>query len=226
MGESNNRRPLNELIIHSKVRQAVEDAGYKFIALPSAFLFTQIRDADIYLTYAKFQVSDFEGLLLSKSLAGPMIEMANIDIPLVNYETERKSILFTLDMLGKMPSQPGPKFVFAHILSPHHPFVFDENGNPLQTDQPYFIGGQPEYYGSPQEYSAMLARETSYLDSRLEDVITAILEKSHRPPIIIIHGDHGPGALTNFISLDRNCLSDRFSILNAYYYPEQKYDGL
>ena len=65
-----------------------------------------------------------------------------------------------------------------------------------------------------------------YLNSRLIDVITAILENSPTPPIIIIQGDHGPGAYYDTLELDESCLIERYSILNAYFFPDQAYEAL
>ena len=37
-----------------------------------------------------------------------------------------------LRSLGDQAQQPGPKFVFAHFLPPHHPYLFDRHGNVLK----------------------------------------------------------------------------------------------
>jgi hypothetical protein len=226
MGSSINRGPLTELIMHSQVRRSLEEAGYQFVAMPSATLFTQIRDADVYYTYTRSRINEFEALLLSTTIFNPIIEDLDLDIPLPNYQTERETILFTLEKLKEIPRTPGPKFVFTHILSPHPPFVFDQNGNPVEANRPYFIGDGAAYYGSRDEYVKGYTSELVFLNRKLEETITAILENSEHPPIIIIHGDHGPGAFTEFTSLEENCLVDRVPILNAYYFPAQQYEKL
>jgi hypothetical protein len=45
------------------------------------------------------------------------------------------------------------------------------------------------------------------------------MSNSAKPPIIIIQGDHGPGAFVHHDSLDGTYLQDRMAILNAYLMP-------
>ena len=122
---------------------------------------------------------------------------------------------------------PGPKFVFVHILAPHPPFVFDEHGNPVQADAPYTLGDGGGYPGTREEYIHDYSQEITYINKQLELVITSILSDSETPPIIVIQGDHGPGSQFSMLKLeDVSCLWERFSILNAYYFPDQNYDLL
>ena len=55
-----------------------------------------------------------------------------------------------------------------------------------------------------------------------EEVITTIFEKSARPPIIVVQGDHGSGLLLDVNSAQNTCLRERTAILNAYYIPSIK----
>jgi len=65
------------------------------------------------------------------------------------------------------------------------------------------------------------------LNHELTEIISDILARSATPPIIILQGDHGPGAYFDMLKLDNNsCLSERFSILNAYYFPDRDYQLL
>jgi hypothetical protein len=43
--------------------------------------------------------------------------------------------------------------------------------------------------------------------------------KSEKDPIIIIQGDHGPGAYLDWESIENSILPERFGIINAYYFP-------
>jgi hypothetical protein len=58
------------------------------------------------------------------------------------------------------------------------------------------------------------------------DAVREIIRKSEIPPIIIIQGDHGPGAYLTFDSMEKSNLTERFSILNAYFVPDTVQDDL
>ena len=93
---------------------------------------------------------------------------------------------------------PGPKLVFAHIVSPHPPFVFDENGQALEPSSPYSMNDGDDYKGTLEEYRAGYPGQVRFVNRQLQQVVDALLAQSEAPPLIIIQGDHGPG-----MSLDR-----------------------
>ena len=223
---TDNRAPLVELLQHSEVRRSLQAAGYRFVALPSAIWFTQIRDADVYYAMSGGTINEFEGVLLSSTVLNPLIQALNLDLHVPSYDLHRRYLLFGLEALKDVPDDPGPKFVFAHILGPHPPFVLDANGNPVEPSGSYNILDASMFQGTPQQYSSGYTAEMTYLNSKLEEVIEAILAKSSRPPIIIIEGDHGPGAYFDETQLEQGCLIERYSNLNAYYFPDQEYGAL
>ena len=93
--------------------------------------------------------------------------------------------------LPLIPNLPGNKFVYAHLLSTHQPFLFSKDGS-FSTDQSI------EGYRNSIEFTN---------DSILAS-IDRIIKESDPKPIIILQGDH---SLTG--------TDDAFGILNAYYLP-------
>lgn len=226
MGRSQNRDSLNELIKNSLIRNLFSKEGYAFYALSSSVSLTQLSDADKYFSFSSSPLNDLESLIFVKTVPGAFTDALGLDIPLQNYSTQRKSIAYALETLNTLPTQPGPKFVFAHILAPHPPFVFDSAGNAIQPNRPYFIGDATGFPGPKQEYISGYTDEISYLNSQIITVINTILEESADEPIIIIHGDHGPGAFTNFNVLEQTCLRERFAILLAVHFPSHNYSAI
>ncbi|MBN2116387.1 MAG: hypothetical protein JW730_07445 [Anaerolineales bacterium] len=225
-GGTDNLAPAYELIQHSTIRRVLEDRGYQFVALTSATLLTQIRDADVYLSLENNDLNEFEALLLSTSVMGVAAESWGFDLPVMSYELHRKYVVFSLDKLSEVPELPGPKFVFAHIMLPHPPFMFDRAGNFIPPERPYVTWDGSLFPGTTEEYQNGYLEQVIFLNQKLTGMISDILARSANPPIIILQGDHGPGAFYNVLELDTACLAERYSILNAYYFPDGDYQQL
>jgi hypothetical protein len=116
--------------------------------------------------------------------------------------------------------------IFAHIISPHPPFVFDARGRPVVPRQGYSLNDGDEFRGTLDEYLVGYAMQVQFVNQKLEQVIDAILANSPTPPVIILQGDHGPGSHLNWSSPEQSCLWERASILNAYYLPGGGESGL
>jgi hypothetical protein len=114
----------------------------------------------------------------------------------------------------EIASQPGPKFVFLHLLVPHQPYVFDRDGS--------FVPIEVENRRHRSENYANQVHAANLMIRRLVD---GILERSPEPPVIIVQGDEGPyppgteedGYEWRNASLD--ILQERAGILNAYLLP-------
>lgn len=218
--DSPDRAPLSELIKHSRLRTMLEALGYTTIALSSGFYPTEIRDADYYFSlYENSLLNEFEGYLFSLTPAQFFIQAFELKGPWPGYSTHRARILYAFEQLQEMPAKvDGPKFVFAHIFTPHPPFVFDRTGRSVQPDYPYYpVDG--EAFGDREEYFYGYPEQLLYTNTLLEDTVDAILTSSDSPPIIVIQADHGPGMLLSYLSPEDTCMRERFSILNAYYLP-------
>ena len=226
MGNSQNRGPLNNLIRDSVVRKALEFAGYNFVALASNVLFTQISNADAYLPYSRNSISELEGLLISKTILGAFVDDLGLDLPLPNYATHRRIINNNFEVIRNLPISDEPMFIFMHILAPHPPFVFNSTGEPIQPNRPYFIGDATGFLGDQEEYIKGYTDEIEYINNQVTTMVDDILEITNGNAIIIIHGDHGPGAFTSFIDPERSCLKERFSVLLAIYFPSKEYSSL
>lgn len=128
-----------------------------------------------------------------------------------------------------------PRFVYAHILLPHPPFVFDSKGGFSVSgnldefsykDGAYnghshlYEGGWNDYYR--QGYARQVAAANHFLSGFID---TALAQPSVRPKIIIIQGDHGSRLKKNFDSLEKSDPAEIFGIINAVYYSDGNYEG-
>jgi hypothetical protein len=228
-----NYLPLYDLIQHGQVRALLEEADYTIVAVSADYALSDWKDADTYLYPYSVDLTEFERVYLGTTAIGAFFdtEFAFTDelrsiLPLPSYGTRRERINYTFTQLAEIPKIDGPKFVFAHIIAPHPPFVFDREGQPVITNRPYAPGDGEGFSGDKTEYRARYVEQIQYVNTQVLIAVDAILSTSATPPVIILQGDHGSGSLLDPTSLEKSCMFERTSILNAYYLPGGKTDLL
>lgn len=206
------------LMRDNDIMAALKKCGYRTVAIESGYFFTDHPEVDVYLTHSIGQ-NEFESLLLADSPIDVLADDLNLEPSEHSYEAHRQRVLYSFEKLGMLHRMKGPKFVFAHIISPHPPFVFDQSGRPIEPERSYYLGDGDDYQGTLEEYLAGYPAQVQYVNRKLERVIDSLLANSPAPPVIIIQGDHGPGSQLVWDSPGQTCLWERTPILNAYYLP-------
>lgn len=228
---ANGRQYFTALIRENHVTQLLEACGYRTVAFESGFYFTNHPEVDRLLSPGS-GLNELESLLLSGSPPDVLVDALELEVDATDhgYAAHRARTLFAFEELQRLAGDAGPKFVFAHILAPHPPFVFDAEGNPIQPGRGYSIGDGDDFKGAWEEYRRGYAGQVRFVNSLLEQAIETILAESGSPPVIILQGDHGPGGFLDWSAPDQTCLWERTSILNAYYLPDsgeaQLYPGI
>lgn len=228
-----NRADLVELVENSKVRNFLAQHGYQLISFRNEYKAT-IPSAEIYYDDSQsgiaYPITAFESILIDHTLARvlshiPLFNKVLIEMP---YDTHRQYILSTFKELQNVPALDGYYFVYAHVIAPHPPFVFNERGEAVTHVEPFTLNDANYYIRdhSQKNYIVGYRRQIQYVNKLMLETIDAILAQSSTPPIIIIQGDHGPGAHLHWGSLEKTIPAERFSILNAYYFPDQDYQLL
>jgi hypothetical protein len=204
------------LLKQSRVRQLLENAGYKTVAFDTGYEWSRLQDADIYMSlgsdsYALQKVNPFEAMLIKSTALLILTDSQNqqlrsqfieVNFPYSFHVNSQKFILEQLPLISK---DPDPTFTFVHLLVPHVPFVFSADGS-IVSD-PLFYNGKLSWPGDDEHLIEGYANQVEFIDREMVEIVRSILAQSETPPIIVIHADHG--------LLDSN----RFEILNAYYLP-------
>ena len=124
---------------------------------------------------------------------------------------------FQLDTLDDLVAEPGPKFVFAHVLLPHPPYTFASDGRFLTDDEDAALTNAEGY-----------EQQLTYLHARLEALVDRLLERPEAErPIIVLQADEGPYPIDyarNTVGYDwatasTEDLEIKFGIFNAMYLP-------
>jgi hypothetical protein len=210
---------MEPFIDHSRVRALLEAQGYQTVSISTNWTITDNQTTDFYYHPSPIMLSDFEGFLLDMTPLQIIEPLLGRFSSLPTAETHREVIRYNFQTLTDLPSLPGPKFVFAHIISPHPPFVFDNDGNPIETSYAFTFQDANEFPGAITDYPNKYVDQVQFVNKNVEDMVETILARSKVPPIIILQADHGSGMLTDLTSPRNTCIRERFSPFAAYYLP-------
>jgi membrane-anchored protein YejM (alkaline phosphatase superfamily) len=156
--------------------------------------------------------SEFSAVMWDTTIVPAIKRLLNHqDEALTLFERHPRIAEFQFRSLTELRDEPGPKFVFAHILLPHSPYVFRADGRPVTGPE---AGSEPE--------SDLYAGQLAYTDSRIKETVEHLLAgPPEDEPIIIVQGDEGPYARkdVDWSGREAEYLQVRFGILNAMYLP-------
>jgi len=199
------RAPLRALGQYNNVRKFLASQGYNIVSFATNFPVSEWKDANYFLSPPPQGMNDFEIMLAQTSLWRAPMDMVDEPPERVSAEWYRRRTLFALDQLETtVPDIPSPKFIFAHLVIPHHPFVFGPNGEELNSIE----AGVPKF----EEYKVKYPDQVTYINKRILAIVDLILKNSPKLPIIIIQGDHGPAPF--------DVIARRMKNLNVYYFPD------
>jgi len=177
-------KEVYRLISEDRVSAFLKNIGYKYIHIGSSMEVNKIMpvSADYYYNYftAKrfYTDDDLSSKLVDMSILRPLFYTADWT------KVQQESVYFSFDKILEVSGIKGPKYVFAHVVCPHHPFVFDMDGNPLRISDRKNWEDKSIYLG-----------QYIYVTKLVESLIGRLL-KGYRPdgggPVVIIQSDHGP----------------------------------
>jgi len=214
-----------QLMVENRIMRLLKECVYKTVSIESGFYYTNHFDTDVRLTSGTI-LSEFERMLLAETPWDVLMDSLDIIPAGDSHQGHRVRVLDSFKYLSSHPRMVGPKFVFAHIVSPHPPFVFGPQGEAMDPGWSYSMADGSNYSGDLAGYRQGYAAQVNFVNQKVEQTIDAILARSDQPPVIIIQGDHGPGGSLDWGSPERSCLWERSGILNAYYLPGGGKDAL
>jgi hypothetical protein len=175
---------------------------YEIDGIASGFAQLSLREADRFITSGG--ITELEIALLRRSVLGDALDVVAPDFI---SSQQRDRITATFRMLPELAAErPGhPRFVFAHVPSPHPPWVFNADGSPRTSADIHTIyEDQPATTNqSEAQLAAGYTGSVEYLWKPVLDTIDAIDHASATPPVIVVFGDHSSwvGALPGDVRL-------------------------
>lgn len=220
LGEFSDRRFLRELMRDNRAKRLLRKAGYSIVSFSSEYIEVQMGAVDVEMREWWFP-SMFVLTLAEMTPIRAILDALNYPL---DYDLHRYRTLYPFERMPEAIAVQGPKFVFAHIYYGHPPFVLGPNGEDVAGRWNYSWGDGSRLLGEDnelrQEYIDGYRSQVGYLNERLLDTIDEILRGSEQTPIIVIHGDHGPGSRFDSESLENTDVRERYSIFYAALLPD------
>jgi hypothetical protein len=174
-GSNAQQRLMWQLLNDAPVQKAYKAAGYATYSIVSPAPAVDWRTADHVLESPWFSV--FEEHLVSNGLLRFVIPLQAM---------ERAEILDGFDALERSVGT-SPRFVFAHIYSPHAPYVFNADGGPADPCDAECAN----HAGPPNSVLGdRLTGQIEFLNGRVLKALDHIIAFDPKA-IVIVFSDHG-----------------------------------
>ncbi|OGG13295.1 hypothetical protein A3D77_05545 [Candidatus Gottesmanbacteria bacterium RIFCSPHIGHO2_02_FULL_39_11] len=217
---SSDQTIVNPLIEDSNVLVVLKSLGYHYYQIGSWWWPTQNnRNADEVYTVQKqnhLGFDEFTYIIINSTPINPILKrLSPAAVIGESNEDKRSIILYQFKTFPEVAKKPGPKFVFAHIIAPHGPYVFNKNCEFTTQKETDLRTDEVNY-----------ANQVSCINIKLKETIETILKVSSAPPIILLQTDEGAQFLAEKLTppdswgkASTELLKTKFPILSAYYLP-------
>jgi hypothetical protein len=168
---SQNLEPVMRRILDSNAGAYLQEHGYTYFHIGSWF--TQTRKSRIAdRLYFPAKALSLASTLYDLSILPQII--SEPDGPTDMNQVHAESAHYQFELLDDLRDEPGPKYVFGHILLPHPRYVFEEDGT-----------YDPE--------KATLRSQLAFTNESLKRFLEPLLAlPEEQRPIIILQADEGP----------------------------------
>ncbi len=214
--DSENWKPLYRTIPSSKVPQFLLEQGYRY-AHAGPWYDPTASDPSAHVNYHYDKRSEFTRVLIETTIVHPLAKRVGFLKDLDGRQVTHNQIKFQFDSILDANDLPGPTYTFAHLLIPHEPFTFDENGRYLTEDDVTKISWEQGYVG-----------QVRYANAKILNTIDKLMAgpKEERP-LIVLQADEGPkrygwtyGGEKRWEDATDDELEQKVGILNAFSLPD------
>jgi hypothetical protein len=200
-----------------EVGRRLHDRGYDYLhlGLRRGATYTN-SSADRTFIYG--DQTEFSAVLLETTIAAALDGLAPSDALGGISELYRSQSLYQLDALRQLASAPAerPRFIFAHILLPHPPYVFNADGSWVTASEAAGRNANVQYI-----------EQLRFTNDQILELVDAIEASADEPPVIVLQSDEGPfppryardEASFAWLEATDAELVQKFSVLAAYRVP-------
>jgi hypothetical protein len=204
----------NYLVEYNRTAAFLKGRGYKFLFFPSQWWISTRHNRNADSEFTAWQGFDPARDATRSDLRRWFVKVTVLPS---DYGYDADHVKRTLQGMAQVPSISDPTFVFAHLLNPHRPIVFNATNCPVLRGRSSRAGlsGREDGY----------IRQIECLNSMLLDLVTGLLDSSAPAPIILLVGDHGSNSLRYSSAKSAETVSpaqarERFGAFGAFYLPD------
>ncbi len=199
--------PAYRMIRNNAVVPFIKSRGYRYIHIGSWFEGTRTSPlADVNFNVG--DESEFSSVFAETTALPAISDMLGRE-KRSHRERHRAAALYQLEKLSEARAVPGPKFVFAHVLLPHQPYVFRSDGGVVTAEE---ARRMPE--------SRLYEEQLQFTKDRIREILEPLLNVPEPSrPIVVLQSDEGPYVRAGFPGSAAERLRIRYGILNAFYLP-------
>ena len=205
------------------VERFLHDRGYRYLHLGLRRGATYANDA-ADVTFLLGDTSEFSAVLADTTVLVALESILPEEVAIGTDAVYPAQTLFQLDELERIAEAPGLNFVFAHLLLPHPPYVFNADGSRVTAEQ-----------RASRTDDELYLEQLRYANAR----ILALLDRLQAGPpdtwpIVVLAADEGPfppryaadEAAFAWLDATPEELLRKFSILTAVSVPGVDAGGL
>lgn len=212
--------PTYHMIDNSIVEHIFRSYGYEMVSFRSGVSFTEFSDWENYY-YLKLHPDTYSQTFFSTTAMSVFIN------PKL-YQWHFNNVNFILETLPVVSNHDDAQFIFAHIMCPHPPFVFNIDGTLRKSDRlfSYHDGNFLLSIRTKEEYLTGYPNQVMFLQDAILEMVDEIINTSTDPFILILQSDHGSGMNFDNDYFENTNIIERLGILNAIYFYDQDYEHL
>lgn len=177
-------------VAYASILDDFQRLGYDTVSVSSGFEQVALRGAGRFIDSG--DINEFEIQLLRPSLVAQLATLVWPDVLSSQQRNRIESVFRSIELLAT-DSSDRPRFVFAHVPSPHAPWVVNGDGSPrIVTNLESWFSDTPETTGLTRDEIVIgYTGQSAFLSRRTLAAIDAVRAASARPPIILVLSDHG-----------------------------------
>lgn len=180
---------LHRAVEDNRTARLLKERGYEYVFVPSGFPFTQ-RSALADRTLeggARGGMNVWSAWLAETPLGAQGAGDGEVE-GIFPYPVESAAqVEAKLDAIAALAGErERPRFVFAHMLVPHEPYIWHSDCSRRDPVWP-----ASDYGEQRQLIQRAYLQQVTCLNQKLAAMVAQILERSQVPPVILLQSDHG-----------------------------------